>query len=54
MFTKKDKIVAPFLFLRNTKNIYGLVLYSIQPSASWNTAPDRKYLSVFREQAGGN
>ena len=39
MFIKKNKIVV----LQNTENIYGLVLYSsIQPSASWNTAPDRK------------
>ena len=48
-----DKFVIPCLFLCNTENTYGWVPYHIWPTASCDTAPFQRYLSVLREQTGG-
>ena len=48
-----DKFVTPCLFLRNTEDIYGWVPYHIRPSASCDTAPNHRYLSVLRKNKQG-
>ena len=47
-------LLSPCLFLRNTENTYGWVPYHIQATASRDTAPIHRYLSVLCEQTGDN
>ena len=51
-----DKFVILCLFLCNTDDICGWVLYHIRPrpTASCDTAPNHRYLSVLHEQTGDN
>ncbi len=47
-----DKFIILCLFLRNTDDIYGWVLYHMRPNSECDTAANRMYLSVLLEQTG--
>ena len=49
-----DKFVIHCLFLRNTENTYGWVPYPIRPTASCDTVPIHRYLSILPEQMSGD
>ena len=47
-------LLSPVCSYTNTENTYGWVPYHIQSTASCDTAPIHRYLSILREQTGDN